>query len=167
MSNLSDDAIRRSAHRLRILVFAAMAMIAVVVVAPGLNVQLAHAHVEYRLHGTPYEQLIAAGSVALLLIALFHLTRMLGLIAAGQTFGVKVVRHFRGFASWLLAMALFEFAAPILATFVALRPSGPHLVRLNIDLRDALTVAITLLLFLLARLLERARRLDDEMREFV
>ncbi|WP_197018354.1 DUF2975 domain-containing protein [Sphingomonas sp. URHD0057] len=164
---MSDDPIRRSARRLRVFVFAAMSMIALVYVAARLNLQLAHAHVEYRLHGTPYEQWTAAGSVALLLIALFHLTRMLGLIAAGEMFGVNVVRHFRGFASWLLAMALFEFAAPIVAMFTAASASRSHLLRLNIDLRDALTVAITLLLFLLARLLERARRLDDEMREFV
>ena len=63
-------------------------------------------------------------------------------------------------------MALFELLAPI---FVAASPraraSAPG--ALVLDLRDLLTVGITLLLFLLARLLERARAIDEEMREFV
>ena len=68
---------------------------------------------------------------------------------------------------WLLVMALFELIAPIVAGLAGATPSYQHKFRIGIDLRDLLTVGITLLLFLLARLLERARRLDEEVREFV
>jgi hypothetical protein len=64
-------------------------------------------------------------------------------------------------------MALFELIAPIAVGWAGAWNSYPHKVRMAIDLRDLLTVGITLLLFLLARLLERARRPDEEMREFV
>lgn len=167
MSNTSNDPIGVSAARLRLLVFLAMASVVLVFAAARLNLQLAHAHVEYRLHGTPYEPYIALGRIVLLLIALFRLTQMLGEMARGQLFAVSVIRHFRGFALWLLLMALFEFVAPLVAGIFSAGAGRPHVVRITIDLRDVLTVGITLLLFLLARLLERARRLDEEMREFV
>ena len=65
-------------------------------------------------------------------------------------------------------MALFELVAPIVRGIAG----APGVRRRTgfafaLDLRDLLTVGITLLLFLLARLLERARGLDEEMREFV
>jgi hypothetical protein len=167
MSNASDEAIRRASRRLRLFVFAAMAMIMLVYVAAALNLQLAHAHIEYHLQGLPYEKAVAGGSMVLLLVALFRLTQMLRLVAAGELFTISVVRQFRGFASWLLLMALFEFVAPIVAGILGAGTGYPHVVRLNIDLRDVLMVGVTLFLFLLARLLERARRLDEEMREFV
>jgi hypothetical protein len=167
MSNVADEAIPRSASRLRLFVFAVMAAIVLVLVAAGLNLQLAHAHIEYHLRGMPYEEPIAAGSALLLLVALLRLAQMLGQVAAGELFTVKVIRHFRAFALWLLLMALFEFVAPIMAGVGGARAGQPHVVRINIDLRDLLMVGLTLLLFLLARLLERARRLDEEVREFV
>jgi hypothetical protein len=167
MSNAWNDPIRISAARLRLLVFFAMASVVLIFAAARLDLQLAHAHVEYRLHGTPYEPYIALGSIVLLVVALFRLTQMLSEIARAQLFGVPVIRHFRGFALWLLLMAVFEFVAPLVAGVLGAGASRPHMVRITIDLRDVLTVGITLLLFLLARLLERARRLDEEMREFV
>lgn len=145
-----------------------MALMLLIYIAARLGIQVAHAHVEYRLHGigAPYAEAIGDGSMLLLLIALFRLTRMLGHIAAGELFSVPVIRSFRGFAFWLLLMALFELVAPIAAGLLGAGSSSPHGFRIAIDLRDLLTVGITLL-FLLARLLERARGLDEEMREFV
>jgi hypothetical protein len=169
MSSHSDELIRRSAIRLRMIVFAAMAVVGLAYAAAGLNLQLAHAHVEYRLDGVAsrYEELIGAGSLVLLLMALFRLSQMLGRIAAGELFSAVVIARFRGFAWWLLLMALFELLAPV-AVGLAAPSHGPNgHMRLAIDLRDVLTVGITLLLFLLARLLERARLLDEEVREFV
>ena len=155
--------------RLRLGVFAAMGLIVAVYLAAVLNVQVAHAHVEHRLDGipAPYSELIGAGGIALLLVALFQLSQMLGRIAAGELFSTAVISHFRAFALWLLLMALFEFFAPIVAGLANAGASYPHRLRLTIDLRDLLTVGITFLLFLLASLLDRARRLDEEMREFV
>jgi hypothetical protein len=169
MSNLADQSIPRAAARLRIGVFAVMALILLIYLAARFQVQIAHAHVEHEFAGVPapYAQLIGDVSIVLLLVALFRLSRMLGGIAAGELFSAAVVSHFRGFALWLLVMALFELIAPIAVGWAGAWNSYPHKVRMAIDLRDLLTVGITLLLFLLARLLERARRLDEEMREFV
>jgi len=167
MSTGPDNGIRQSASRLRGAVIGAMAFIGLGCIAAQFDLQFAHAHFEYRLHGTPFEGWIAAGSIALLLMALLRLTQMLGLMAGGELFTVGVVRRFRAFALWLLLMALFEFASPVVVSLVAPSVAPAHQVRVHVDLRDVLTVGITLLLFLLARLLEQARRLDEEMREFV
>jgi len=155
--------------RLRALVYAAMALVVLIYVASQLNLQFAGAHVEYRGRGldVPYEQWIGAIALALLLIALFRLTQMLGRIGTGELFSMPVIRHFRGFALWLLVMAAFEMIAPIAAGVLGAATGEPHRLRLTFDLRDVMTLGITFLLFLLARLLERARGLDEEMREFV
>jgi len=168
MSTKTDDGIARSAARLRVGVFAAMVLMLLVYLAARFDIQIAHAHVEYRhALSQPFARLIADASMALLLIALFRLTQMLGRIASGELFSVAVIGRFRGFALWLLLMALFELIAPIVVSLLAATETYPHQVRLIFDLRDLLTVGTTLLLFLLASLLERARRLEEEMREFV
>ena len=169
MSNPTDMSLSRSARRLRVGVFVVMALILLIYLAARFEVQIAHAHVEHQVEGVdaPYAQLIGDVSIILLLVALFRLSQMLGRLASGELFSGTIISHFRGFAMWLLVMALFELIAPIVASLAGATPSYPHKFRIGIDLRDLLTVGITLLLFLLARLLERARRLDEEMREFV
>ena len=62
-------------------------------------------------------------------------------------------------------MASFALVAPTAAEL--LRPHGGGRIEILIDFRQVLTLGVTLVLFLVARLLERARRLDEEMREFV
>ena len=169
MSNVSETSIQRSASQLRAFVFGAMVLIGALFLAARLNLQFGHAHFEYRLHdlGSPFEDWIAAGSLVLLLVALFRLTQMLKAITEGELFSIGVIRRFRGFAFWLLLMALFELVSPVIAGVLGAAASYPHRILLTLNLRDILTLGITLLLFLLARLLERARSLDEEMREFV
>jgi len=169
MSNGSDLEIRRAARRLRGLVFAAMALVVLIYVAAQLNLQFLGAHVEYRGRGldAPYEQVIGVIGLALLLLALFRLTQMLARIANGELFSMPVIGHFRDFALWLFVMAAFQIVAPPAAGLLGATATRPHLIRLMFDLRDVLTLGITLLLFLLANLLERARRLDEEISEFV
>jgi hypothetical protein len=164
-----DQHIARTAARLRIGLFAAVAVMVVLYLAARFQLQVGQAHVEYRSHGvTPAAARIAGdGTMVMLLVALWRLTQMLGLIRDGDMFSVDVVRRFRGFAFWLLLMALYGFAAPILLTFARGLPDGQHRIAFALDLRELLTVGITLLLFLLARLLERARAIEAEMREIV
>lgn len=170
MSRSSDERIRRSASHLRLLVFVTMAVIALLFAAASLKLQLGHVHFEYRSRdniGSPYDPWIEGVGLALLLVALLRLTEMLGRIAGGELFSVEVVRRFRNFAFWLLLMAAFELLAPILAELAGASGGYPHRIALAVNFRDILTLGITLLLFLLASLLERARRLDEEVREFV
>lgn len=170
MSSLArSDGIAKSAARLRVAVFLMMAIMLLAYLAARLNFQLGRAHVEYRVHGpnTTATRLIGDASTAMLAIALFRLTQMLGRIAAGELFSVRVIQTFRAFAFWLLLGALLKIVAPILLPLAGPLMGGAHEIRIAIDFQEVLTLGVALLLFLLASLLERARRLEDEMREFV
>lgn len=164
-----DGDISRTAARLRWGAFAVIAVMALLYVAARFDLQLGQAHVEYRHHGiSPAAgRTVGDGTVLLLLAALLRLTQMLRLIQGGELFSVEVVRRFRGFAFWLLLMALFGFVAPIVLGLAEGASGRPHRFAVLLDLREVLTLCITLLLFLLARLLEHAREIEAEMREIV
>jgi hypothetical protein len=91
---------------------------------------------------------------------------MLGALAAGDLFSSRVIGAFRAFAQWLLILALFSIAAP-LAWALLSGPGPAHQYELKFQLNDLLTLGITFILFLVARLLERARAIDEEIREIV
>lgn len=167
-SHTASEAISFSARRLRWAVFAAMGVMLLLYAAARFDIQLGRAHVEYHAEGPDIAatRFIGDISVVLLLVALYRLTQMLGRIAAGELFSAAVIARFRSFALWLLMMALFGLAAPPIAQLLQ-RSAGAHRLALVIDFREVLTVGVTLVLFLLARLLERARAIDEEIREFV
>jgi hypothetical protein len=66
----------------------------------------------------------------------------------------------------LLLIALVWIVAPIVGALLA-GPGEARHIELTFQLRDVLTVGVALILFLVARLLERARTIDEEMREIV
>lgn len=167
-SQTTNEAIARSAARLRWIVLAALAVMILLYLAARFRLEIGGAHVEYHEDGPNLEWTRAIGDISLILltVALFRLTQMLGRIATGEFFTAAVIAHFRSFAWWLLVMSLFGLIAPPLSQLLAV-PAGAHRLELKIDFREVLTVGVTLVLFLLARLLERARRIDEEMREFV
>jgi hypothetical protein len=109
---------------------------------------------------------VADATILLVSIALFQLSRMLGAIAQGDLFSARVVGAFRAFALWLLLVAIVWIAAPVVAELIS-GPGAEHRFEFRLQLRDILTVGVTLILFLVARLLERARAIDEEMREIV
>ncbi|GAA4753805.1 hypothetical protein GCM10023264_21170 [Sphingomonas daechungensis] len=109
---------------------------------------------------------VADISILLLSVALYQLNRMLGAIAEGDLFSARVVGSFRSFAFWLLMVSLVWVIAPILAVLLV-GPDDSHRLEFKLQLRDILTIGIALILFLVARLLERARIIDEEMREIV
>ena len=169
-----ETGITRTAARLRWGLIVAMAAMALLYLAARLELGLGPARVEFRDDGlTPAAaRIVADGTMLLLLVALARLSQMLRLVELGELFSAPVIRHFRGFAFWLLLMALYGFLAPILLTLAEGPRAGPgdgapHRMAFVLDLRELLTLGITLLLFLLARLLERAREIEAEMREIV
>jgi hypothetical protein len=87
-------------------------------------------------------------------------------IAEGDLFSARVVKAFRSFAFWLLLVALVWIVAPIAAVLLA-GPGDARQLEFRLQMRDVLTVGIALILFLVARLLERARTVDEELREIV
>lgn len=157
--------IERSAGRLRWAVVTLIAVMVALYAAARFELRLGDFHIAYGQHGPERSRLVADLGMILLVIALARLTQMLGAIAGGELFSSRVIRLFRSFAFWLLLMALAGLVGPIIAELVAHDAASPF--RLIIDFRQVLTAGVTLLLFLLARLLERARGLDEEVREFV
>jgi len=145
-----------------------MALMLLFYLSARLGGQLGPVRVEAQEHGPPaWARPIGDVRILLLMIALFQLTQMLGRIASGEMFSSTVIGKFRSFAFWLLLMALFSLTAPIVAELLGQPATGELRLAVRIDFREVLTVGVTLVLFLLARLLERARALDEEMREFV
>ena len=157
----------RSARWLLWIVAAATAIMVSLYLAARFGLHFGGARVEYGPHEAPgwASQLFGDIGLVLLVIALGRLAQMLGAIARGELFSANVIRRFRGFAFWLLLMAIVDLASPLLTELIARRAGDP--VRLVIDFRQVLTVGVTLLLFLLARLLERARQIDEENREII
>lgn len=114
----------------------------------------------------PHVMAVADVTIVLITVALWQLSRMLRAIAAGDLFSARVVGAFRAFALWLLIVALVWIAVPIVMSLAG--GSGTeHRYEFKLQLRDLMTIGITLILFLVARLLERARAIDEEMREIV
>ena len=164
-----DQGIVRAARRLRWGLFVAIAVLALLYVAALFDLQLGVAHVEYRLHelSPAVGRMVGGGTVLLLLMALWRLTQMLRLIELGELFSVAVISRFRSFALWLLLLALYGLLAPTVFAFVEGLAIRTHRFALVLDFRQLLTLGITLLLFLLARLLERAREIEAEMQEII
>jgi len=168
-SAITNEAIARSASRLRWTVFSAMAVMGLLYLSARLGLQIGQARVEYQRHGGDAWGVapVADLTLVLLLVALYELTAMLKRIGEGELFTAGVIGRFRAFALWLLLSALLVLLAPIGLQLLGSAQDGAHRFRVVLDFREIVTVGVTLVLFLLARLLERARRLDEEIREFV
>ena len=168
-SDTKIDSVGRSAARLRLAVFITMGAMVVLYVAARLGLQFGHARIIYQEHGpgTLASHLINDACVALLIIALLRLTQVLKRVSEGDYFGIEVIRRFRSFAWWLLMMSLLEMVGPWIVPLFDRPVSGPRVISFALDSRDVLFLGLTILLFLLARLLEKARAIDEEMRGIV
>lgn len=158
-------ALSRSARRLELAVKLVMAVIAILVGLVWLGGTGVPVKVEVHDSGMWNDPRWSATLVFLLVeLALFQLVRMLGAVRDGELFSARVVRHFRLFAFWLMILAVLGVAGPLLGSLLGGYRGRAALV---LDLRHLITLGLTLLLFLLARLLERARQIEEENREFV
>ena len=161
--------IGKTARRLRWALWIFWACIILAYVAGRLGLSLRGA-VEVQAHSSAAESgtpmIVADITILFLSIALYQLSRMLGAIGDGDLFSARVVGSFRSFAFWLLVMAVVWVVAPIVAVFLT-GPNDAHRLEFRLQLRDVLTIGIALILFLVARLLERARTIDEEMREII
>jgi hypothetical protein len=166
---MDDLTIRRSAARLRIGVITAFALVLGLILCGRLGLSIGRAHVllQSRFPGSSSVLQTDDGILLLLGIAIYWLTEALRSVAAGGLFSRVVVRRFRLFALWMLLAALFSALAPTIIAALADSPPGRHRVMLVADVRDLLLISLTLLLFLIARMFERARAIEDEMSEIV
>ena len=167
-SRVSNTSIAKMANRLRWGVWIVWLLIVLAYVAGqfGLSVGILTAQTRSSDGQAGHFTAVANLTIIFLSIALLHLSRMLGAIAAGDLFSARVVRAFRAFALWLLIVALVWIVTPIARELLD-GPGAENQLEFRLHLRDVLTVGITLILFLVARLLERARAIDEEMREIV
>ena len=165
---MADSNIAKMASRIRWGVWIVWAVLVLVYVAGRLGISIgtvrAQAHVPAAEGGS--FTAIADLTIVLLSIALFHLSRMLGAVVSGDLFSARVVGAFRAFALWLLLVAILWIDAPIAAELLT-GPGAGNELEFRLRLRDVLTAGIALILFLVARLLERARAIDEENREIV
>ena len=160
--------IATTAKRLRVAVWIVWACIVLAYVVGRLGLDTEFLRIRSRIDETSSgpAMLVGDASIVLLSVALFQLTRMLAAIGEGDLFSALVVGAFRAFAFWLLLVALVWIVAPIAGALLA-GPDAGERIELKFDLRDALTAGVALILFLVARLLERARAIDEENREIV
>ena len=160
--------IGRTATRLRwaVWIFWAGILLAYAVGRFGLTLGVVEVRAHSAAGDAPSFMVIADASILLLSVALYQLTKMLGAIAEGDLFSARVVKAFRSFAFWLLLVALVWIVAPIAAVLLS-GPDDASRMEFRLQMRDVLTVGIALILFLVARLLERARTVDEELREIV
>ena len=165
---MARSSIAKTAGRLRWAVWIAWGCIIAIYAAGRLGLDFGFLKVQAKSDPDVPGSLKIVADVTLLLvsIALWQLSRMLGAIAAGDLFSARVVSAFRSFALWLLIVAIVWIAAPIVIAIIN-GPDAEHAFALKLQLRDLLTIGVTLILFLVARLLERARAIDEEMREIV
>jgi hypothetical protein len=165
---MNDSAIARSARRLRFAALLAIGLILTVYLLGRFGSDSGPVRVE--THADTADWLGRAMidvTLALFVIALFRLVQMLGAVADGPLFGPRVTRSFRGFAFWLFLATLIDVvAAPALAIIRAISMGGGR-APLVFELGDILMLAGALFLFLLARMLERARAIEAELEEIV
>jgi hypothetical protein len=165
---MGNSDIGKTATRLRwaVWIFWAGILLAYVIGRFGLTFGVVEVKTHSPAGDAPSFMAIADASILLLSVALYQLTKMLGAIAEGDLFSGRVVKAFRSFAFWLLLVALVWIVAPIAAVLLA-GPGDASRLEFRLQMRDVLTVGIALILFLVARLLERARTVDEELREIV
>jgi hypothetical protein len=149
-------------------VWASMVLILAIYVLSRIGPQLGPVRVETHvdIEGLP-GQIIIALTLLLFEVALFRLSQMLGSIADGPLFGLRVTGAFRGFAFWLFLAALLNIFAGPAMELIRLAGSGGGRTELQFGLRDLLMLLGAFFLFLLARMMEQARAIESELEEIV
>lgn len=166
---MEDKKLQKSARRLRWLVWIAIATIAAVYCVARLKIDLGPFLVvkDHTVGSRTGAYWISDLSTGFFLFSLFQLTRMLSWIAAGELFTPNVTRALRNFALWLLLSVLVSILGAPLAKLLTENRSGHDVIELTADVRDIFYFITTLVLFLVARVLESAAQIDAELREIV
>ncbi len=168
MAEIAVGRIERLARRLRVTVWAVILVAAGLYLAARLGVKLGQVHVVARSSAEAFgPQLALARDLGALLTiaALWRLTAMLARIERGERFSPPVTRHFREFALLLLLAAVVTLLAPFVAMLVL--PRDPHRLAIPISFRDVWMMIVTFVLFLVARLLDEAQRIESDLSEIV
>ena len=167
---MKQEQFKRSAARLQLVVVLLLAIATAAFAIDRLGIDLG-SWLQIRRHGAG-PQAAAPGwsldlSMLLFLVALAQLARLLGRLRRGEVFTAGVTVAFRAFAFWLLASALVAVVAPLLTAAIAVPASGSSRIPMLIDIRQLSYVIAALVLFLIARMLDEAARIEAELEEIV
>jgi hypothetical protein len=158
----------RSAGRLRLIVLLLMVTAVALHIVARIGTPSGHFRIVSHLAsggsgGLP--GLVSDLSTILFAIALWQLAAMLRAVSAQDYFSIVLVRRFRRFASFLLLSALASVVLPPIVSLIPQGDGAPRLVAL--DFRDIWTLCVAAVLFLLARLIDEARRIALDLSEIV
>lgn len=148
-------------------------IVALFVLVIGLQVSTLFGGPRHMLiHGLGQGWIGAAVTVlhgALMLFGLYQLLLLLGEIEKGELFSSGVTRPLRTFALCIMvASVMAAVVAPLIVFFMPdCDPSGVCRRRLTMDMRGLLNLIISLVFFLVARLLDEARRIEDDNRQII
>lgn len=101
--------------------------------------------------------------------ALWRLSRMLSCVERGEVFSGGSVSHLRAFALWVFVSAVASIVLPLLvnSAFGLIGGLPADRLRLDFDGSDLFILLVSGLLFFVARLLESAQRIADDLRQIV
>ena len=157
---------QRSASRLYAAVLALLFVLAAVWVISAFQMSVPWVRVSSHAKesGLSYGHAISIVTLTLFILALVRLAAMLNRVAAGDRFSRAVTRPFRDFALLLLLSSATALVAPLAAALLSQVPVAPaHTLEIRFELREAIFVIASLLLFLVARMLEDAADLEAEL----
>lgn len=119
-------------------------------------------------HG-PANRAVGVLNGVLVLLALFQLLPLLGAIGRGALFSANVTVNLRRFALFMLLSVLnLAVVAPALTYFLPDCSSGAPCARIiSIDIRSLGMLLMTTLFFLVAGLLDEARRIEEDNEQIV
>jgi hypothetical protein len=172
MTNLPESA-RRAARRLRRMTLAAIVLLGVgtaaaawILIAGQAPSGVATVVVDSGgLAGVPAAAVLAATAL-LLAVALSRLAAMLRKVEDGRPF--ETAAGLRGFALYLfLAVLASILLPPLIQLALSAAGAGPRSASLSVGGGELLMMLVTGLLFLVARLLDEAQRVDEDARQIV
>ena len=167
---MKQELFKRSAARLQLVVVALLAIAAAAFAIDRFGIDFGP-WLQIRRHGAGPQVAVPGWvldlSILLFLIALAQLARLLGRLRRGEVFTAGVTAAFRAFAAWLLASAVVSVIAPMFAAAATTVAGGSARIPVLIDIRQLSYVIAALVLFLIARMLDEAARIEAELREIV
>lgn len=126
--------------------------------------------VEVRYHASHLTwpaQAVSDVATIMFLVALVQLALLLRHIGHGELFGARVTGSLRRFAFWLFLSALVSIVGPTLVELATVDHRSGGAIHITADLRDLFYLVASLVLFLVARVIEEAAGIDAELREIV
>lgn len=149
---------------------AALVLILAAFAVARLGIDLGpHLTVMRRSHavGTSAVGLISDLAVLFFAISLLQLIRLLGRLSSGTMFAPSVTGAFRTFAFWLLLAAIMAIGGPLVAGAASAVFGESPFVEVRVNMRDVMFLVAGMLMFLVARMLDEAARIEAELEEIV